>query len=65
MSANTLPIEGSFFFTDVDPEVALKDSRDFLCFQPLWSYFGHKLVGNLSTVTTSVRDFTKLEAVQT
>jgi hypothetical protein len=28
MSASTLPIEGSFFFTDVDPEVALKDSRD-------------------------------------
>jgi len=28
MSAATLPIEGSFFFTEVDPEVALKDSRD-------------------------------------
>jgi hypothetical protein len=24
MSATTLPIEGSFFFTEVDPEVALK-----------------------------------------
>jgi len=59
MSA-TLPIEGSFFFTDVDPEVALKDSRDPLGFQPLWSHFGRKLVGNLTTVTTSVRGFTTL-----
>jgi hypothetical protein len=60
MSTSTLPIEGSFFFTDVDPEVALKDSRDPLGFQPLWSHFGRKLVGNLTTVTTSVRGFTTL-----
>jgi hypothetical protein len=60
MSAAALPIEGSFFFTDVDPEVALKDSRDPLGFQPIWSHFGRKLVGNLTTVTTSVRGFTTL-----
>lgn len=60
MSAATLPIEGSFFFTEVDPEVALKDSRDPLGFQPIWSHFGRKLVGNLTTVTTSVRGFTTL-----
>jgi hypothetical protein len=46
--------------TDVDPEVALKDSRDPLGFQPIWSHFGRKLVGNLTTVTTSVRGFTTL-----
>lgn len=60
MSAATLPIEGSFFFTEVDPEIKLKDSRDPLGFQPIWSYFGRKLVGNLTTVTTSVRGFTTL-----
>ena len=60
MTASVLPFEGSFFFTDVDPEVALKDSRDPLGFQPLWSHFGRKLVGNLTTVTTSVRGFTTL-----
>lgn len=60
MSASTLALEGTFFFTEVDPEVALKDSRDPLGFQPIWSYFGRKLVGNLTTVTTSVRGFTTL-----
>ncbi len=52
--------EGIFFFTDVDPEAALKDSRDPLGLQPIWSHFGRKLVGNLTTVTTSVRGFTTL-----
>jgi len=53
-------MEGAFFFTEVDPEVALKESRDPLGFQPIWSHFGRKLVGNLTTVTTSVRGFTTL-----
>jgi len=56
----SLPFEGTFFFTEVDPEAALKDSRDPLGFQPVWSHFGRKLVGNLTTVTTSVRGFTTL-----
>jgi len=60
MSAATLPIEGSFFFTEVDPEVALKDSRDLTTVTTIWSHFGRKLVGNLTTVTTSVRGFTTL-----
>jgi hypothetical protein len=60
MSSTALPLEGTFFFTEVDPEVALKDSRDPLGFQPIWSHFGRKLVGNLTTVTTSVRGFTTM-----
>ena len=51
---------GLFFLTELDPEVAIKGSRDPLGFQPIWSYLGHNLVGNLTTVTTSVRGFLTL-----
>src|SRR6266576_192184 len=60
MSATALPLEGTFFFTEVDPEIALKESRDPLGLQPIWSHFGRKLVGNLTTVTISVRGFTTM-----
>ena len=60
MSASALPIEGSFFFTDVDPEVALKDSRDPLGFQPIWSHFGRKLVGISRRSPHLSRGFTTL-----
>jgi hypothetical protein len=65
MSARIFRFEGSFFFTDVDPEVALKNSRDPLGFQPLWSHFGRKLIGNLTTITASACGFTTVEGVQT
>lgn len=59
-SAVASQIGGSFFFTELDPEIQLKDSRDPLGFQPIWSLFGRKVIGNLTTVTTSVRGFTTL-----
>ena len=48
------------FLTLVDPEIAVKGSLDPLGLTPLWSRFGRALVGNLTTVTTSVRGFTTL-----
>lgn len=48
------------FLTDLDSRAAIKGSRDPLGLQPIWTRFGRYVVGNLTTVTTSVRDFTTL-----
>lgn len=48
------------FFTDLDSRAAVKGSRDPLGFVPLWSRFGRRVVGNLTTVSDSVRGFTTL-----
>ena len=49
-----------FFYTDIDPRAAIKGSRDPLGLQPIWTRFGRSVVGNLTTVTTSARNFTTL-----
>lgn len=46
------------FLTDLDPQAAIKGSRDPLGVQTIWARLGRNVVGNLTTVTTSVRDFT-------
>ena len=46
------------FLTDLDPQAAIKGSRDPLGIQPIWTRMGRHVVGNLTTVSTSVRDFT-------
>ena len=46
------------FLTDLDPRRAVKGSRDPLGMQAIWVHFGRQVVGNLTTVSTSVRDFT-------
>jgi hypothetical protein len=48
------------FLTDLDPQAAIKGSRDPLGIQPIWSRLGRRVIGNLTTVSTSVRDFTVL-----
>lgn len=48
------------FLTDIDPQAAVKGSRDPLGVQTIWARLGRQVVGNLTTVTTSVRDFTTL-----
>ncbi len=48
------------FLTDLDTRAAVKGSRDPLGVQPIWTRFGRRIVGNLTTVSTSVRDFTAL-----
>jgi hypothetical protein len=48
------------FLTDLDSRAAVKGSRDPLGIQTIWTRFGRHVVGNLTTVTTSVRDFTVL-----
>ena len=48
------------FLTDIDSRAAIKGSRDPLGVQPIWTKLGRHIVGNLTTVSTSVRDFTTL-----
>ncbi|MEI6779274.1 MAG: hypothetical protein WCQ21_00005, partial [Verrucomicrobiota bacterium] len=45
------------FFTALDPDARLKGSRDPLGFELLWTALGRTVVGNLTTVTRSVRQF--------
>jgi hypothetical protein len=48
------------FLTDIDPQAQIKGSRDPLGLQTIWARLGRHVVGNLTTVSTSVRDFTTL-----
>src|SRR4051812_42227652 len=48
------------FLTELDSRAAVKGSRDPLGLQQIWTRFGRHVVGNLTTVSTSVRDFTTL-----
>jgi hypothetical protein len=48
------------FLTQLDSRAAIKGSRDPLGVQAIWSRFGRHVVGNLTTVSNSVRDFTVL-----
>jgi hypothetical protein len=52
--------ETEVFLTDLDSRAAVKGSRDPLGLVPLWGQFGRHVVGNLTTVTGSVRGFTTL-----
>lgn len=46
------------FLTDFDKRADIKGSRDPLGVQSIWTRMGRRVVGNLTTVSTSVRDFT-------
>ena len=48
------------FLTLVDPRAKVKGSRDPLGLQAVWVGLGRTVVGNLTTVSTLVRDFTIL-----
>jgi len=48
------------FLTDLDPQAAIKGSRDPLGLQTIWARLGRHVVGNLTTVNRSARDFTTL-----
>jgi len=48
------------FLTDLDERARVKGSRDPLGAQPFWTHFGRQVIGNLTTVTNSLRDFTTL-----
>ncbi len=48
------------FLTDLDSRAAVKGSRDPLGLQSIWVRLGRHVVGNLTTVSSSVRDFTTL-----
>src|SRR5262245_40595425 len=48
------------FITLEDPRAKIKGSRDPLGVQPVWALFGRHLVSNLTTVTSSVREFSVL-----
>lgn len=60
LRASDLHVPGVPFLTDIDSRAAIKGSRDALGLVPLWSSFGRDVVGNLTTVSNSVRGFTTL-----
>jgi hypothetical protein len=45
------------FLTEIDIRAAVKGSRDPLGIQQIWTRMGRHVVGNLTTVSTSVRDY--------
>jgi hypothetical protein len=53
--AVTIP---SPFLTELDSRALVKGSRDPLGVQAIWTRLGRHVVGNVTTVSTSVRDFT-------
>ena len=48
------------FLTDIDSRAKVKGSRDPLGIQQIWARLGRHVVGNLTTVSNSVRDFSIL-----
>src|SRR5262245_57806160 len=48
------------FLTELDSRAAVKGSRDPLGIQQLWTRLGRRVVGNLTTVSNSVRVSTTL-----
>src|SRR4051812_48455186 len=48
------------FLTDLDTRAGVRGSVDPLGAMAIWSRLGRRVVGNLSTVTTSVKDFKTL-----
>ena len=48
------------FLTELDRRAEVKGSRDPLGIQSIWVRFGRHVVGNLTTVSNSLRDFTTL-----
>jgi hypothetical protein len=48
------------FLTELDSRAAVKGSRDPLGIQSIWTRLGRHVVGNLTTVSDSVLDFTVL-----
>ena len=48
------------FLTQSDSRAAVRGSRDPLGLVPIWSAYGRRVVGNLTTASTSLRGFTTL-----
>ena len=46
------------FISLLDDRARPKGSRDPLGFELIWTYFGRKVVGNLTTITSSLENFT-------
>ena len=46
-----------FFITEPDINFRIKGSRDPLGFQPIWQKLGRKVIKDLSTVSSNIRDF--------
>lgn len=49
-----------FFVTEMDPRARVRGSRDGVAAQVVWSALARPLIGNLTTVTSSVHGFTTL-----
>ena len=45
------------FFTEYDKNIAGESRRDPLGLQPIWAYFGSKVIKNITTVSNDIRGF--------
>src|SRR5689334_13322892 len=52
------PVTTRPFLTQIDTRAAIRGSRDPLSLVPIWASFGRRVVGNLTTASTSLRGFT-------
>lgn len=48
---------GKIFFTEYDKNITGTSMRDPLGLQPIWSYYGRKIVNHLTTISTDIRGF--------
>lgn len=48
------------FLTEIDDRAKIEGSRDPLAIQTIWTRLGRYVIGNLTTITTSAREFTVL-----
>ena len=48
---------GKIFFTEYDKSITGTSMRDPLGLQPIWSYYGRRVISHLTTVSTDIRGF--------
>lgn len=48
---------GEIFFTEYDDKITGTSKRDPLGFQPIWSYYGRRVIKHLTTVSVDIRGF--------
>ena len=50
-------VYGEIYFTEYDEKITGTSRRDPLGLQPIWSYYGRRVIKHLTTVSTDIRGF--------
>lgn len=54
---NNIDFLGKLFFTAEDTSITGKSQRDPLGLQPIWSFYGRKVINHLTTISTTLHGF--------